>query len=246
MNVQYSLDEVIPIAIVITGAFATVIAVLVGKVHRTWAFWTVIVVMIAQVALNIVQLERNEKLVKEERTIRSDSEKENKAQMAQMLLFADRQQRTIEQMQRSLTSGTLTQPYIQSVTELRQHLDSLIHTQKDHAKAPPRSDAFVNTKTIPPAETGVTAPIALFTPEPDYTDEARNAHLEGIVELECIVGTTGQVGPNSIKITHSLGMGLDEQAITAVKKWLFIPSKRDGQPVPVSMRIEAAFHLYSR
>jgi outer membrane biosynthesis protein TonB len=39
-------------------------------------------------------------------------------------------------------------------------------------------------------------------------------------------------------------MGLDEQAIKAVGTWLFVPAKRNGQPVPVHMSIELGFHLY--
>jgi outer membrane biosynthesis protein TonB len=38
-------------------------------------------------------------------------------------------------------------------------------------------------------------------------------------------------------------MGLGENAIGAVKTWLFEPGRKDGQPVSVAMQIEVTFKL---
>jgi TonB family protein len=45
-------------------------------------------------------------------------------------------------------------------------------------------------------------------------------------------------------VQRSLGMGLDEKAIEAVRQWRFEPAKKDGQPVPVMINVEVNFRLY--
>ena len=45
-------------------------------------------------------------------------------------------------------------------------------------------------------------------------------------------------------VASSLGMGLDEKAIEAVKNWRFEPSQKDGHPVRVEIAVEVEFHLY--
>ena len=77
--------------------------------------------------------------------------------------------------------------------------------------------------------------------EPEYSEEARKAKYAGTVVLQLIVDTTGKA--QSIKVTRSLGLGLDENAIQAVNKWKFRPGYRNGQPVPVIATIEVNFRL---
>jgi len=57
-----------------------------------------------------------------------------------------------------------------------------------------------------------------------------------------IVGPDG--GPHSIRVARSLGLGLDEKAIEAVRQWKFEPAIKDGKPVAVQMNIEVRFQLY--
>ncbi len=89
---------------------------------------------------------------------------------------------------------------------------------------------------------GVTAPKALKTPEPLYTEEARKKKIQGTVLLRVIVAPDGKA--HYIEITRSLGYGLDEQAIASVKQWEFQPSELNGTPVPVLINIQVSFHLY--
>jgi len=89
---------------------------------------------------------------------------------------------------------------------------------------------------------GVSAPRALFTPEPEFSEEARKAKYQGVVVLDIVVGTEGRV--HNQHVVRSLGMGLDEKALEGVKLWKFDPSKKDGRPVAVEMQIEVAFNLY--
>lgn len=89
---------------------------------------------------------------------------------------------------------------------------------------------------------GVSAPRPIFTPEPEFSEEARKAKYQGVVVLNIVVGTDGRV--HSPRVIRSLGMGLDEKAIEGVKTWKFDPSKKDGRAVAVEMNIEVAFNLY--
>ena len=88
----------------------------------------------------------------------------------------------------------------------------------------------------------MSAPRALYAPDPEYSEEARKAKWQGTVVLWVIVGPDGK--PRDIKIQRSLGMGLDEKAIEAVRQWKFDPAKKDGQPVAVQINVEVNFRLY--
>lgn len=89
---------------------------------------------------------------------------------------------------------------------------------------------------------GVSAPRPIYTPEPEFSEEARKAKYQGVVVLDIVVGTDGRV--HNQRVVRSLGMGLDEKALEGVKVWKFDPSKKDGRPVAVEMQIEVAFNLY--
>ncbi len=88
---------------------------------------------------------------------------------------------------------------------------------------------------------GVTAPTLLFKVEPEYSEEARKAKFQGTVLLYVEVDPSGRA--TNIRVTRSLGLGLDEKAIEAVKKWKFAPGKKDGKPVTVAAIIEVNFRL---
>jgi periplasmic protein TonB len=89
---------------------------------------------------------------------------------------------------------------------------------------------------------GVSAPKAVDTPDPEYSEEARKAKYQGTVLLWLIVGPDGK--PRDIKVSRALGMGLDQKAIEAVRKWKFAPAEKDGRPVAVQINVEVNFKLY--
>jgi TonB family protein len=66
--------------------------------------------------------------------------------------------------------------------------------------------------------------------------------VQGIVTLMLVVGKDGR--PYDIHVRQSLGMGLDEQAIEAVKTWRFRPATLDGKPVDAQIAVEVNFRLY--
>ena len=88
---------------------------------------------------------------------------------------------------------------------------------------------------------GVTAPVVLYKKEPEYSEEARKAKYQGTVVLYIEVDPSGRaVNP---RVVRSLGLGLDEKAMEAVRQWKFKPGYRDGKPVTVAATIEVNFRL---
>jgi periplasmic protein TonB len=87
----------------------------------------------------------------------------------------------------------------------------------------------------------VLAPRPLATPDPEYTEPAREAKLQGMCVLKLIVGADGK--PRDIRVIRPLGMGLDEKAVAAVSQWTFAPATKDGTPVPVQISVQVSFKL---
>jgi TonB family protein len=88
---------------------------------------------------------------------------------------------------------------------------------------------------------GVSPPTVISRVEPQYSEEARKARYQGTVVLEAIVRRDGTVDIQ--RVVRSLGFGLDENAIQALKQWRFRPGTRNGVPVDVSLNIEVNFNL---
>ena len=88
----------------------------------------------------------------------------------------------------------------------------------------------------------MTAPRALYAPEPEFSEEARKAKFQGAVVLWLVVGADGRT--RNIRVQRSLGMGLDEKAIEAIRLWRFEPGRKDGVAVAVQVNVEVNFRLY--
>ncbi len=90
---------------------------------------------------------------------------------------------------------------------------------------------------------GVSSPIALQTPKPQYTSDAMRAKVQGVAVVGCIVETDGH--PSNCHVVRSLDphFGLDQQAIVAASNWRFRPGMRQGEPVRVEITIEMSFTL---
>jgi TonB family protein len=88
----------------------------------------------------------------------------------------------------------------------------------------------------------VMQPRILSKVEPQYSEEARKNKLQGSISMSMVIDATGT--PTQIAILRPLGMGLDEEAITAVSKWKFSPGTKNGTPVPVYTQIEITLRLF--
>ena len=117
--------------------------------------------------------------------------------------------------------------------------DALQHTQPEYR----RSD---NTSPAGPVysigKEGLKQPQSLYTPDPSFSEEARRAKYQGTTILNVVVDKEGNV--SRIRLVRALGMGLDENAMEALKTWRFKPGIYNGQPVSVEMNVEVAFNLY--
>jgi hypothetical protein len=85
------------------------------------------------------------------------------------------------------------------------------------AQVPKNTDAG-NTNPSAPLRVGgdVTAPRAIYQPDPEFSERAHQAGRQGSGVLRLIVGTDGK--PYDISEVRPLGMGLDEKAIEAVRR----------------------------
>jgi TonB family protein len=88
---------------------------------------------------------------------------------------------------------------------------------------------------------GTSAPSVLSRVDPEYSEEARKAKYSGAVMLSIVVSAAGRA--EDIRVVRSLGMGLDEKAVEAVRQWRFRPGTNNGAPVRVRAQIEVNFRL---
>lgn len=86
---------------------------------------------------------------------------------------------------------------------------------------------------------GVSVPKCEYCPNPEYSQEARKKNYEGVVVLMVVVTSEGKA--TNIRILKSPGMGLDEKAVEAVRKWRFKPAMKDGMPVAAGVPIDCHF-----
>ncbi len=86
-----------------------------------------------------------------------------------------------------------------------------------------------------------TLPTTISTTKPEYTQEAWDEGIQGVVVLRADVGVDG--GISNIRVEKSLGYGLDEKAIECFRKSRFIPATYDGTPVERSIQAAISFAL---
>jgi len=103
------------------------------------------------------------------------------------------------------------------------------------------------TASLPPGVYAVGGPVKapqiISETKPQYTPEARDAKISGVVILEAVVQKDGSLG--QIEVKRGLGYGLDESAINTIKnEWKFIPGTMNGQPVNVRIFLEISFRLF--
>jgi len=104
----------------------------------------------------------------------------------------------------------------------------------------PPSDHPITGPTYP-AKKVTKPPKIQYSPDPEYTPEARKAKIEGRVVLWLVVDEHGNT--RDLKVTKSLDPGLDQKAIEAVSKWRFKPAMVGNTPVKVQINVEVNFRL---
>jgi len=87
----------------------------------------------------------------------------------------------------------------------------------------------------------VKAPEKISQIRPQYTEIARKARIQGVVIVKAIIDKTGSV--TNVKVLKGLPMGLEEEAIKAIKQWKFKPATLNGKPVDVYFNLTVNFRL---
>ena len=135
-------------------------------------------------------------------------------------------------------------------SQLEGRLIAILDAARSRRAVPARSIAMAAlaaaTLVLPlaamrPAPQEVTAPRAIHKVNPRYTDAAKQAKIEGSVELSVEIDKEGK--PGIVQVLKTLDPGLDESAIEAVRQWRWEPGKKDGEPVAVRAQVMIHFSL---
>jgi TonB family protein len=93
-----------------------------------------------------------------------------------------------------------------------------------------------------PPGNGVKAPVLIFAPIPEFSDEARRNKYQGVCMIVVVVDAQGI--PRNPVVVQPLGEGLDQQALAAIPRYRFKPGMKDGHPVATRITIEVNFRLF--
>jgi TonB family protein len=92
---------------------------------------------------------------------------------------------------------------------------------------------------------GMQTPKCKRCPNPDYTETARAARVEGDQLFLVRIMPNGKI--TFIQPVQGLDAGLDQNAMKALQRWTMEPAKDlEGSAVPVWVNIEISFRLYDR
>ena len=105
------------------------------------------------------------------------------------------------------------------------------------AAASPRQQPFSGQ------DPGIVLPVMVNKVNPDYTQAAMDAKIQGAVELSVVVRADGTVGDVSVVESLDTTYGLDDAAVSSVRQWTFTPGTKDGSPVDVQVHIQIRFTL---
>jgi protein TonB len=79
----------------------------------------------------------------------------------------------------------------------------------------------------------------IYTPDPDYPIDERNAKHTGTVLVQAIVNPDGSVG--SVSVKQGINPVLDRSALDAVRKWKFAPARLNGVAIAMPTNVKVHF-----
>lgn len=88
----------------------------------------------------------------------------------------------------------------------------------------------------------ITPPRVLHQPEPRFSEAAREMRYSGNVRVYLHVDKDGM--PQEIRLLRPAGLGMDENAVEAVRGYRFQPALESGKPVQIEMQVEVNFQIY--
>jgi TonB family protein len=123
-------------------------------------------------------------------------------------------------------------------------IQSLKKFEAERAKTRDQNRALPTAMNATARASAEKPPRAIYSPEVEYTEEARLAKVEGACVVSLIVGVDGK--PSNIVVIKKLGKGLDEKAVETVSKWKFEPGTRNGRPVLSRVNLTLSFKLFGK
>ena len=88
----------------------------------------------------------------------------------------------------------------------------------------------------------MSAPVLVFSVEPEFSEQARKAKVSGNVLVNLWVDEKGN--PSHVRVLRGIGLGLDEKAVEAVKQYKFKPALENGRPVLVELNVDVTFQIF--
>jgi TonB family protein len=85
-------------------------------------------------------------------------------------------------------------------------------------------------------------PVFLYKALPSYSEEGRRKHVVGRITMRVQLLPDGTIG--EVKLMNSLGAGLDEKAVEAARKSIFLPAVKDRKFAPFWLYVEMMFNIY--
>lgn len=130
--------------------------------------------------------------------------------------------------------GGIAVPVGDSLSAPKEPVKRVVQEKTLEEKKPEKAALATCTETA-------SKPKPLQMARPEYTEEARVAAVEGKVRVQLTVDATGAV--RDVKVLESLGHGLDEAAVAAVKAATFEPALACGKPVEATFVVSIRFSL---
>lgn len=93
-----------------------------------------------------------------------------------------------------------------------------------------RAGAASGDQTTYPFMDGMTRPELISKVDPEYTKEARDANVQGLILTKCVIGTDGSL--KRCKIVKGLPL-MDQQVLSALTHWRYSPVYYQGKAVQV-------------
>ena len=146
---------------------------------------------------------------------------------------------TLRAAAREAVKGWRYRPYLLSGEPVEVETMVTVNFQPGTAMAPLPPQAETLPAGVRQVGGGVLPPVVIHMVEPKFSKEAAKAHVGGTVLVGLWVDTEGK--PQNVHVIRGVGMGLDEEAVKAVKEYLFKPALESEKPVVVELTIQVNF-----
>jgi len=110
-----------------------------------------------------------------------------------------------------------------------------------YAKAAQEDPQAPGRQVFSPDEVTIKAHI-FSKPAPQYTEDARSAHMQGTVMIAAVLSADGNI--EHLLALQTLAFGLTGTSIEAAKQIKFTPATKDGRAVSTWTQLEYNFNLY--